>query len=218
MDFDSKPFGFKDSEGKIQGLEADLSREIAKRIFGDENKIIFKHVKSQDRIKTAMSDEVDMVISAITINNERKKFVYFSKPYFIAGQAICVKSDRKFDSIYDLMNKRIIVELGTTGEKNIKRFIPTALIRGYAHSSEAMEAFKNGDGDAITTDDALLQGFVIDNPEYMILPIRLTKEPYGIAFKKSKQSKNFKKQVDKIINDMNSDGTIDALKNKWILY
>ena len=140
ISFDSKPFGFKDSDGKIKGMEVDLAREVAKRILGDENKLIFKKVTSQDRIKLANSGEVDMVISTLTITPQRNKLVNFSTPYFVAGQVICVRKNSKIDSVDDLLNKKVIVELGITGEKNIKRFAPNALIQAYGNNSDAINA------------------------------------------------------------------------------
>lgn len=218
ISLDSKPFGFKDSKGKINGMEVDLAREIAKRILGNQNRVIFKNITSQDRIHAVVSGDVDMVISNMTITPQRKKLVDFSVPYFIAGQAICVRKDSKIDSIYDLINKKVIVILGTTGEKNIKHFAPNALIQGYANNSDAINAFKSGAGDAITTDDALLQGLVMENTNYIILPKRLTKEPYGIAFRKSRQTKSLRYNIDKIILEMNLDGTLQTIKDKWIIY
>ena len=55
--------------------------EIAKGILGNENKILFKNITPQDRIKAVTSGDVDMVISTMTINPQRKKIVYFSAPY-----------------------------------------------------------------------------------------------------------------------------------------
>jgi len=215
ISFDSKPFGFKDSNGQIKGLEVDLAREISKRILGAENKVSFKNITLQDRMHAAMSGDVDMVISTMTINRQRKKLVDFSVPYFIAGQAICVRKDSKIDSLEDLLNKKIIVILGTTGEKNIRRFAPNALVQSYINNSDAINAFKNGFGDAITTDDSLLQGLVMGNSEYVILPKRLTKEPYGIAFRKSKLTKSLKNSVNGVLNEIIDDGTLTTIKDKW---
>ncbi len=218
ISLDSKPFGFKEPDGQIKGMEADLAREIADRILGSKNKVEFKNITSRDRIKAAMSDEVDVVISTMTITPERKKFVNFSVPYFVAGQAICTKKDNKIDSIYDLINKRIIVILGTTGEENIKRFVPNVLIQGYVNNSDAINAFKSGLGDAITTDDSLLQGLVLENSDYILLPKRLTKEPYGIAFRKSKRTNSFRRKINEIIDEMKIDGTLQNIKDKWLIY
>jgi putative glutamine transport system substrate-binding protein len=218
ISFDSRPFGFQDSDGEVKGMEADLAKEIAKRLLGNENKVVFKNITSQDRIKAVKFGDVDIVISTMTINRQRKKIVNFSIPYFMAGQVICVKKDNKINSIYDLINKKVIVILGTTGEKNIKRFIPNALVQGYPDNSEAIEAFKNGYGDAITTDDSLLQNFIIKNKDYMILPKKLSKEFYGIAFQKSRQTNFLRHKINDIIKKMKLDGTLQAIKDKWIVY
>ena len=215
ISFDSKPFGFKGSNGQLQGMEVDLAREIARRLLGNQNKIAFKNVTSQDRIKAVTSGDVDMVISTLTITNQRKKVIDFSVPYFVAGQAICVKKDSKIDTIDDLINKRVIVIIGTTGEKNIKRLAPNALIQGYIHNSDAINAFKSGSDDAITTDDSLLQGLVMDNGSYILLPKRFTKEPYGIAFRKSRQTNELRKNVNLVINEISLDGTLQSIKDKW---
>lgn len=215
VSFDSKPFGFKDTDGQIKGLEVDLAKEIAERLLGDEDKVVFKNVSSQDRIMEVNSGNVDMIISMMTITPQRKKQVDFSIPYFIAGQAICVRKDGKIEVLDDLLNKRVIVELGTTGEKNIKQFAPNALIIGYDDNSKAIGAFVSGWGDAIITDDSLLQGLVMDNSGYVLLPKKLTKEPYGIAFKKSGRTKSLRENVNKIIKDITLDGTLLSIKNKW---
>jgi len=218
VSFDSKPFSFKDSDGKIKGIEVDLAKEIARRMLGSENKVVFKSVTPQERIKEAMLGDVDMVISTMTITPQRNKIVSFSEPYFVAGQVICVKKDSKIESVDDLINKRVIVILGTTGEENIKRFAPTALIWGFVDNSEAMNEFKRSSVDAITTDDALLQGLAMENKNYMILPERLTQEPYGIAFKKSRQTKVFEEKLNEIINNIINDGTLNMIKDKWGVY
>lgn len=218
ISFDSKPFGFKDSDGQIKGFEVDLAKEIAARMIGDKNKVLFKNVTPQDRMNAVMSGDVDMVISTMTITPQRSKYVNFSEPYFLAGQAICVKKNSKMQTIDDLINKRVIVILGTTGEQNIRRFVPSILVKAYIDNAQAISEFKRGSADAITTDDSLLQGLIMDNGNYRLLPERLTEEPYGIAFQKSRQAKSFKEKLNEIINEIKIDGTLDIIKSKWGIY
>lgn len=213
--FDAKPFSFKDVDGQVKGVEADIAREIAKRILGSEKKISFKHITPKDRIKSVNSGDVDMVISTMTITPKRKKLVEFSKPYFVAGQAICVKKSSDIDSYHDLINKNVIVILGTTGENNLRSLVPNAFIQGYVNNSDAFKAFKMSGNDAISTDDSLLFGLVLENNNYKLLPVRLSKEPYGIAFKKSKDAASLKKEVNKILNDMKEDGSLETIKENW---
>lgn len=216
ISFDSKPFSYLDKDGQLRGLEVDFAKEIAERLLGDSSMVEFKDVKPQDRIGAVDSGAVDMVISTMTITFNRRRQVDFSVPYFVAGQAICVRRDSKIDSIYDLINKKVIVIIGTTGERDIKRFAPNVFILSYNDNSDAMNAFRNGVADAITTDDALLQGLVAEGGKYRLLPKRLTKERYGIVFKKSRHTKTMREKVNEIIKEMKSDGTLQAIKDKWI--
>jgi len=216
--FDSKPFAFKDTDGQIKGIEPDLAREISKRMFDNKIKVIFRDITPQDRVRAGQSGEVDMVISTMTITRKRKKLVKFSDPYFIAGQVICAKKDRKIESVGDLLNKTVIVIIGTTGEENIKRFAPNALIWAFDDNAKAIKEFETTKADAITTDDSLLLGLASENSNYIILPIRLTKEPYLIAFKKSDTTKVFEKNLNKTINNILNDGTLDMIKEKWGVY
>ena len=216
--FDSKPFAFKDTDGQIKGIEPDLAREISKRMFDNKIKIILRDITPQDRVRAAQSGEVDMVISTMTITRKRKKLVKFSDPYFIAGQVICAKKDRKIESVGDLLNKTVIVIIGTTGEENIKRFAPNALIWAFDDNAKAIKEFETTKAAAITTDDSLLLGLASENSNYIILPTRLTKEPYGIAFKKSDTTKVFEKNLNETINNILNDGTLDMIKEKWGVY
>lgn len=218
ISLDSKPFAFKDANGELKGIEVDLAKEIANRMLGSRNKVMFKNVTPQDRMKAVMSGNVDMVIATMTITPQRNKYINFSKPYFVAGQVICVRKDSKIKTVDDLINKKVIVILGTTGEQNIRRFAPNALIQGYVNNSEAIDAFKSGLADAITTDDSLLQGLAFGNSDYIILPERLTQEPYGIAFDKSRRANSFKNNINKIINEIRLNGTLETIKEKWGVY
>lgn len=215
MTFDSKPFSFIGSDGSFQGVEVDLIKEITERMLGSKDKVVFKKLTPKQRIIAAHSKDIDIVISAITINSERKKIVDFSDPYYEAGQVICVKKDSNINSVADLINKKVVVLLGTTGEDSIKRFAPNAFIWGFIDTDQAIEEFKTSPVDAIITDDSLLRGLAMDNGDYQILPKRLTKEPYGIAFKKSKSSKTFKRKLNEIIKEMKTDGTMFMIEDSW---
>lgn len=114
-----------------------------------------------------------------------------------------------------MINKTVIVILGTTGEENIKRFAPNALVWAFVDNSDAIHTFKHSKADAITTDDSLLQGLAVGNRNYVILPTRLTEEPYGIAFKKNGNTDSFKEHLNKTINEIMKDGTLETIKERW---
>ena len=212
----SKPFGFKSkASGNYEGFDIDVARYVAKDIIGSDRKIKFVEVSPNTRIEAITSGQVDMVIATMTVTPQRQYLIDFSSPYYIAGQTALVKEDSDINTFSDLKRKTTIVVLGTTAEKNIRRIIPTAKIVGYKDYKSAFEAFKQGKGDAISTDDTIISGFLIDNKDgYRLLRNRISQEPYAIGIKQQ-DDKQLKTTLDIIVNRMKKDGTIASLKRKW---
>lgn len=216
--YDTKPFGFINEKGQLEGFDVDLAKQIAKYILGDENKIEFKQVTSSNRILSLNSGEVDMIIATMTITKQRNNVVDFSIPYYVAGQAILVPKNSDLLSMSDLNGKKVIIVFGSTSEKNLRLIAPDAIVEGYRTYTSGYSALKQGRADAMTTDDTILNGFALQDPTVKILPRRYSKEPYGVAFKKGEKSDRLKNKVNIILQDMITSGELKQLKAKWIKY
>lgn len=214
---DSKPFGFiSKATGEIEGFDIDIARYIAKDLLGSERKIKLVPITTNNRIEAVTSGEVDMVIATMSITPQRQYLIDFSEPYYLAGQTALVKEDSDIHTFSDLKRKTIIISLGSTAEKNIRRIIPTARIVGYKTYKEAFQAFEEGKGDAISSDDSILSGLIMDKKGYRILKNKISYEPYAIGIKQY-DDKKLKSNLDVIITRMKKDRTIKALKQKWHL-
>lgn len=215
---DSKPFGFiSKNTNEIVGYDIDIAKNIAADILGSERKIKLVSVNPNTRIEAITSGQVDIVCATMSVNKQREYLVDFSKPYYATGQTALIKEDSDIYTFTDLKKKRTIVVMGTTSEKNIRRIIPTAHLIGYKNYAEAFEAFLNGYGDAIISDDTILSGFLIDHAGYRLLKNRITKEYYAVAMKKYDEDDSLKKSVDSVIIRLSKDGTLKELKKKWKL-
>jgi len=214
--YDSKPFGFMDEKNQVQGFDIDVAREMANSILGDPNAVEFKQVTSSNRIFVLTSDAVDIVIATMTINPKRLEVVDFSQPYYIAGQAIMIPQNSDIRGIKDLNHKKVIIVLGSTSEKNIRMMAPEATIQGFRTYNDAFSALKAGRGNALTTDDSILYGFLDTDKNFKILPERYTKEPYGIAIKKGTETETLRIAIDEALYNMENNGTLKQIKHKWV--
>lgn len=214
--YDTKPFGFINEKEEVKGFDIDLCKELAKRILGDENAIEFQQVTSSNRIFSITSGTVDFAAATMTITNKREKIIDFSVPYYIAGQAIMVSEGSPIKSVSDLSGKKIIVVLGSTSESNIRELFPTAIVLGFRTYTDAFSALKNARGDALTTDDTIIYGFISENKGFKMLEERLTREPYALGFKKGKEVRSLREAINFSLQDMMEDGTIARLEEKWI--
>lgn len=214
--YDSKPFGFLDKNNQVQGFDIDVAKNLAGSILGDPNAVEFKQVTASNRIFMLTSDAVDIVIATMTINPKRLEVVDFSQPYYVAGQAIMIPRNSSIKGVKDLNNKKVIIVLGSTSEKNIRMLAPEAVIQGFRTYNDAFSALKAGRGEALTTDDSILYGFLESDPNYKILPERYTREPYGIAIKKGAETETLRILIDEALYEMQRNGTLKQIKNKWV--
>ena len=214
---DSKPFGYINENGDLVGVDIDIAKELTKRLLGDKSKVTFVEVSPSSRIKAITSGEVDIVIATMTVTPQRKLIVDFSEPYYTAGQAFVVHKNSKINSFHDLNKKDVAVVLATTSERNLRQSAPLARVHGFKTYKDAFDSMINGETDAVTADDSILLGFVMDCPDYKIIPKKLTNEPYAIAFKKSEDAASLKNNINQILTSMKEDGFINKTKRKWNL-
>ena len=217
--YDVNLFGLQDPKtGKVEGYDADLARELAKKIFGkdaDLSKVLeMKQVNSKTRFDLVNNGTVDIGIATCTINDERKQKNNFSLRYFAAGQSLLVKEGSPIKSIEDLNKDTNVLSVkGSTSEQNIREKAPDAPVQLYDDYAQAFSALKAGKGDVLTTDNAILMGMHKEDPSYVLVGGLFTEEPYGMILKKGDD--DFTKYVNDFLKELQKNGTLDQLYNKW---
>ncbi|WP_407668011.1 glutamate ABC transporter substrate-binding protein [Paenibacillus wulumuqiensis] len=214
--YDTKLFGLKDpGSGKVEGFDVDMAHALAKSILGDESKVELKEVTSKTRIPMLNNGDVDMVIATMTITDERKKEVDFSDVYFQAGQSLLVKKGSPIKGIEDVTaDTTILAAKGATSIDNIEEKVPDVKVLEFDNYQDAFNALKAGQGEALTTDDAILYGMAAQDPNYEVVGKPFTDEPYGIAVKKGQTG--LVEAINKGLADMKADGSYDEMYKKWI--
>jgi len=205
------PFEFQDENGELAGFDIDLMTAIGETA-GLE--VQFESLPFDGIIPALQAGTVDAAISGMTITEERLQTVDFSRPYVKAGLAIAVQADNtEVASLDDLQDKRIAVQIGTTGAETAAE-IPGAEISTFDSAPLALQELANGNVDAVINDapvtlDAIASGNI---DGLKVVGELLTTEFYGIAL--PKDSPNVA-----IINDalmtMMEDGTYAAIYQEW---
>ncbi len=114
---------------------------------------------------SSRTGQVDIVVATYTINDERKQVVDFAGPYYVAGQTIMVlESNTDINGPDDLAGKKVCSAEGSTPAERIRTDYPDAELMLADAYSECLEPLRNGQVDAVTTDNVILSGFVDQNP------------------------------------------------------
>ncbi|MCR8642275.1 glutamate ABC transporter substrate-binding protein [Paenibacillus sp. N1-5-1-14] len=215
--YDTKLFGLKNpTNNEVEGFDVDIAKALAKELLGDEKKIELKEVTSKTRIPMLDNKEIDMIVATMTINEERKKQVDFSDVYFKAGQSLLVKKGSAIKGIADVKKgTKVLAVKGATSVANIKAKAPEATVLEFDNYQDAFSALKAGQGDTLTTDNAILYGMVAqDNKFEVVNEPPFTDEPYGIAIKKGETA--LVTAVNDALKKLQSNGEYNKIYEKWI--
>jgi ABC-type amino acid transport substrate-binding protein len=210
--FDVPPFGFKNPQsGDVEGFDVDLGKALASEL-GVKPKFI--EAISDNRIPFLDDGTADVILSTMTINEERVEQIEFSDPYFIARGRVLVKGDSDIAGVQDLGGKRVCTALGSTYEANLKKQAPDAKLNLVDSYSECLELLQNGAVDAVSTDDVILTGMIIQDDTLKLVGDQLTQEPYGAGIKKGEaEVVSF---VNEVFQGLKDNGTWKDLHQRWV--
>lgn len=214
--YDTKLFGLKNpANNEVEGFDVDIAKALAKSILGDETKLELKEVTSKTRIPMLDNNEIDLIIATMTITEERKEQVDFSEVYFKAGQSLLVKKGSAIQSIDDISKgTKVLAVKGSTSVDNIIEKTPDATVLEFDNYQDAFAALKAGQGDVLTTDNAILYGMVAQDAGYEVVGEPFTDEPYGIAIKKGETA--LVDAVNEELAAMKSSGEYKKIYENWI--
>jgi glutamate transport system substrate-binding protein len=210
--FDVPPFGVKNPQtGEVEGFDVEMGKAVAAKL-GVKPKFI--EAISDNRIPFLEDGTADLILSTMTINEERVGQIAFSDPYFIARGRVLVPGDSSITGVADLAGKNVCTALGSTYEANLKKQAPEAKLKLVDSYSECLELVQNGAVDAVSTDDVILTGMIIQDDTLKLVGDQLTQEPYGAGIKKDDtQMVDF---VNGVFKDLKDDGTWAKLHQEWI--
>ena len=213
MDAAFAPFEFQDDKSKdYTGFDVELIKAIGKQM-GYEVKI--QNTGFDGLIPALEAGNIDVVISAMTITEERGKKVNFSKPYYKSGLSIVVKNDNNtIKSFKDLEGKRIAVQIGSTGAEEAKK-IKDAKVREFNTVPEAFLELKAGGVDAVVNDLPVNDYYIVKSGSKDAKPVGdlLTAEDYGIAT--AKKNTEMVQKIDKALEELKKNGEYAKIYEKW---
>ena len=211
------PFEMTDKKGNFVGFDIDVAKEMAKAMGV---KFVPVNTAWDGIIPALTTKKFDIIMSGMTITQERNLKINFADPYIIVGQTILLAKKHRgnVNSYKDLNNKKYTVtsKLGTTGEQAVKRLIPKANYKSFETEPEAALEVVNGKADAFVYD---LPYCVVFNAQQgkgklVFLDKPFTFEPLAWAINKG--DPDFMNWLNNFLRQVKNDDRYDRIYNKWI--
>ena len=216
LDDQFPPMGFRGQDNKeIVGFDIDLAKEVAKKLGV---KVEFKPVAWAGIISSLNKGDVDVVWNGMTITDERKKSIDFSKPYLNNRQVVMVLADSDITTLEMLKGKRIGLQLGSTSEKALdsKPDIAKTIkeLKKYEDNNLALMTLSKKDIDAVVIDEIVGRWSMAKKPGvYKVLNEDMGTELYGVGIRKSDVT--FKEAFDKALDEVKSEAAGADVSKKW---
>jgi len=150
---DYKPYGFRDTSGRIVGIEPDLARDVAEKLgVGLE----LMPVVASNRMEYLKQGKIDLMIATMTDKRDRAKEVFIVHPnYYSSGTSVLSPRSAGLRDWYDLKGKPVCgIEGAFYNRKTAAEF--GADIIAFKETEEALNALQKGRCIGFVYDDAML--------------------------------------------------------------
>lgn len=207
------PFEYVGDDGEPDGFDVALIKAIGEKL-GLEVQI---ENMTFDSLISSIGSKIDVAIAGMTVTDERKETVDFSDSYYDAVQYVLVAKDSEIATADDLKNKKIGVQLGTTGDF-LAEEIEGAEVSTYDKAVDGVNDLVNGRLDAVIIDKnpaEVFAGKFADNIKAIDgADFDFEVEQYAISMKKG--NTGLQEAINNALAEMKEDGTFDALVEQYI--
>lgn len=210
-----QPFESIDN-GQIVGFDRDLGDAIAKEIGVAAR---WQSMEWAGVLPSLLANKADLVLSGVTITEERKKAYRFSRPYFLSGQVVVRQKGNPVRTLGDVVSRRgtVAVQQETTGQTAAEKArVPKSRINRFDTLQDALLDVVNGRSTVAVGDlPAVREMIRRDYPSLELSPEGVfVQENVGIVG--GPGSDRLIAAVNEALDRLLVNGTYDRIHRRWI--
>ena len=200
-------------DGQWTGFDTEFAEAVAAKLGV---KAEFVEIDWDNKVFELKSKAIDCVWNGMTLTNEVVNSMNCSKPYVVNAQVLVMNKDKIADytTVESLKDLTFVAEAGSAGAAAIADAGYTAT--EVSTQADALMEVAAGAEDACVIDITMANAMTGEGTNYADLTygLSLTSEEYGIGFRKDS---DLTEKVNGIIDELNNDGTLPALAEKYEL-
>ena len=203
------------TSGKYEGIDMEIAQRVAMAL---NVTLVIKTMDFDPLFAAVQTGQIDMAISAITIAANREKTVNFTAPYYSNDQVVLVRDNSTITNIDGLNGTAVITQLGTTGsywaQTNLVDPGRDVSLTDIVDLNQAVTAVQNGQKAAFIVDSPVAYSYANTASNHLKVAFVIhTNERYGICIPQNQVG--LRNALDKVIDDMKADGSLQTLLLKY---
>lgn len=217
--WDYPPFASLDANFHVGGFDIALIEEIGRRLKIPVEVQNFTFEGLSDALQI---NQIDLAIAAISITPERSSRLSFSPIYYVNQTAILAKDDSSITTITDfkqLAGYRVGVQRGTTYQEMVQRsLVDTGLmsadkVLSYLQTNEAIQDLLADRVDVVVLGQATASYYDAQQ-ELRVVGQGFEEQNLAVAMRLG--TPRLKAEIDRVMDDMLTDGTILGFIQEYI--
>ncbi|GMO56660.1 MAG: transporter substrate-binding domain-containing protein [Rickettsiales bacterium] len=207
------PFMYVNEKNEIVGFDPEVARTIAKKMG---HTVKFQNMDFAGLIPSLTTGKIDIIISGLTIKEERKKQINFSIPYNQDSSNLFVLANKNYKSINDLKGKKVGAEAGTNQQLYVedmaKKIGFEAVI--FDKADESFLAFSQEKVDAIVENKVLGREYAkTGKTKIKSIGGEILISDFGVGIRKNDEQ--LLNDINKVIAEMKKSGELKKIRSKY---
>ncbi len=216
MELQFPPFEMAEADGTPAGISVDTAYALGEYLG---RPVTIENTAWTGLIPAIQSGKADIVISSMSITDEREKVVDFSVPYAASGLTLLINRDSAVKSYRDLSGSDVTVAVksGTIGAIWAQENVPSDNIQIFDEVAACALEVSQGKADAFIYDGLTtfeLQKKFPDSTRVNLENLPGTLGGWGMAMKEGNDE--LKAQVDAFIVEFRKEGGFEKLEKKYL--
>lgn len=203
---------------QLEGFEVDLAREIARDVFSNSNAVDFRFIEAGERENALLNGTVDIVISTMSITQDRQEILEFSTPYMNADVRLLTVQGSGVRTYEDLPGETVCIAEGSTSLEHARLHASESQLLLTRRWSDCLMALQQNQANAIISDNTVLSGMASQDPFTHLTGASVGQEHYGVAIAKEAEEHNTEglvRQVNATMERIRRDGTWWTMFDRW---
>jgi polar amino acid transport system substrate-binding protein len=214
MELSYPPFEMQDAAGQPDGVGVRMAEALASHL-GRRLQIV--PMGFNGLIPALQTGNIDLILSSLTANDERRQSIDFSDPYAFTGLALLVRKDSDIQSVDDLKapGRIIAAKSATTGETWAINNLPAAKRVVFEEQTACVQEVAQGRADAFIYDQLSIFQYSQANPDTTRGLLRpFVEESWGIGVAKGNDA--LRQQVNQFLAAFRSSQGFEKLADRYL--